>query len=217
MTIRAVISDFGGVLTTPLQGSFMHFQEVAGIPLEVLGEAIGNLQAREGAHPLAELECGRMSEADFLDRVGAEIASILGREVHMRTFTETYFAHLSTNDELIAYMAELRDRGLRMALLTNNVREWEARWRAMLPVDDIFEQVVDSAFVGMRKPDRRIYELTCERLGVPAPQCVFIDDIEINCEAAAELGMRAVHFRDTAQAIADIERLVVAAEPVPEV
>jgi putative hydrolase of the HAD superfamily len=216
MSIEAVISDFGGVLTTPLQGSFLHFQEQAGVPLEELGAALGALAERDGVHPLAELECGRLTEADFLDRLGAELTHRLGREVHMHAFTETYFSHLQPNDELIAYMAGLRNRGLRMALLTNNVREWEARWRAMLPVDAIFEVVVDSAFVGMRKPDPRIYELTCERLGVAPEACVFLDDIELNCDAAAALGMTAVHFRDNAQAIAAIES-VVAAEPVPEV
>ncbi len=214
--IEAVISDFGGVLTTPLQGSFLHFQEQAGVPLEELGAALGALEARDGVHPLAELECGRLTEADFLDRLGAELTDRLGREVHMHAFTETYFSHLQSNDELIAYMSGLRDRGLRMALLTNNVREWEARWRAMLPVDEIFELVVDSAFVGMRKPDPRIYRLTCERLGVAPGTCVFLDDIELNCEAAAALGMTVVHFRDNAQAIAAIDS-VVAAEPVPEV
>ena len=62
-------------------------------------------------------------------------------------------------------MRELRDRGYRMAILTNNVREWEELWRAKLPVDEIFELVVDSAWVGMRKPDPAIYQLTIERLG----------------------------------------------------
>jgi epoxide hydrolase-like predicted phosphatase len=220
--IEAVISDFGGVLTTPLQGSFLHFQEQAGVPLEALGAALATLEARDGAHPLAELECGRMTEADFLARVGAEISERLGREIHMHAFTETYFSHLQPNHDLIAYMATLRDRGHRMGLLTNNVREWEARWRAMLPVDEIFAVVVDSAFVGMRKPDPRIYELTCERLGVAPEACVFLDDIKLNCDAAAALGMTTVHFRDTAQAIADLEDLVgpqsvVAAQAVPEV
>ena len=92
-----------------------------------------------------------------------------------------------------------------MALLTNNVREWEPRWRAMLPVDEIFSVVVDSGFVGMRKPERGIYELTVERLGVPAAECLFLDDIELNCDAARSLGMTAVVFRDTTQAIADCE------------
>ena len=93
-----------------------------------------------------------------------------------------------------------------MALLTNNVREWEPLWRSMLPVDEIFELVVDSGFVGMRKPDPAIYELTIERLGdgVAAGECLFVDDIEVNVDAARELGMSAVHFRDNDQAIPEI-------------
>ena len=77
-----------------------------------------------------------------------------------------------------------------MALLTNNVREWEPLWRSMLPVDEIFELIVDSGFVGMRKPDAEIYELTLERLGDASPaECLFVDDVEVNIEAARELGL----------------------------
>jgi epoxide hydrolase-like predicted phosphatase len=211
--IRAVISDFGGVLTSPLIGSFAAFQDESGIPLESLGQAMQRVTERDGANPLFELETGRMTEQDFLRRIGEALQELLGRDVEMHPFAERYFANLHANDELIAFMASLRDRGLRMAILTNNVKEWEPRWRAMLPVDDIFELVVDSGFVGMRKPDREIYELTCERLGVPAAECLFVDDIEINCDAARALGMTAVHFRENAQAIAEIEAALEAAAP----
>ena len=74
----------------------------------------------------------------------------------------------------------------------------------MLPVDALFEVVVDSAFVGLRKPDPAIYRLTCERLGVAPERCVFVDDVEVNCAAAAELGMAAVLFRSSEQAIAEV-------------
>ena len=95
-----------------------------------------------------------------------------------------------------------------MAILTNNVREWEPLWRAKLPVDEIFDVVVDSAFVGMRKPEREIYELTLERLGdgIGADECLFVDDVDVNCEMAASLGMTAVHYVSAEQAIPEIER-----------
>ncbi len=121
-------------------------------------------------------------------------------------FGEAYFAHLHPNERVIDYMRQLRDRGLKLAICTNNVREWEPLWRAKLPVDEIFPIVVDSGFVGTRKPERQIYELTLERLGVPAERAVLLDDIEVNCTAAREFGMHAVWFRDTEQAIAEIER-----------
>jgi len=123
-------------------------------------------------------------------------------------FKEIFFEALDPNEPMIALMRELGAGGRRMALLTNNIREWELLWRAKLPVDEIFELVVDSAFVGMRKPDPAIYELTVERLGdgIAAAECLFVDDVAVNIEAARELGMTAVHFRDNDQAIPEIRR-----------
>ena len=75
---------------------------------------------------------------------------------------------LDANDELFAHYRTLHARGIRFAMLTNNVREWEPLWRSKLPVDEIFETVVDSAFVGLRKPDPAIYAIVLERLALPA-------------------------------------------------
>ena len=208
--VRAIVSDFGGVLTSPLLRSFAAFQDSSGIPLEALGQAMAAVGERDGANPLFELETGRLSERDFLAKLEEELRAELGRPVEMHGFAEAYFAHLETNEELISYLRLLREgRGLRLALLTNNVREWEPRWRAMIPVDDLFELVVDSAFVGMRKPEPEIYELTLQRLGVPAAAALLIDDIEVNCEAARALGMPAVWFHSTEQAIAEVDAALV--------
>jgi putative hydrolase of the HAD superfamily len=204
-TIDAVISDFGGVLTSPLMGSFKAWEADRGVPLEVLGEAMAALTEERGINPLFELETGQITEAEFLGAIGDELTARLGRPVAMDGFSEHYFANLHPNEELIAYMRELRQRRYKLAICTNNVREWEPLWRAKLPVDEIFDVVVDSAFVGTRKPDPLIYEITLERLGVSAPAAVFIDDQEQNCDAARALGMSAVWFHSTEQAIADIE------------
>lgn len=206
--ITTVISDFGGVLTTPLVDSFMAVQDRTGIETGALGRAMAAITETDGKHPLFELECGRMSEVDFMDRVAGALEPELGHRPEMHRFSEIYFEALNPNPAMIDLMAELRDTGLRMGMLTNNVREWEPRWRSMLPVDEIFELVVDSAFVDCRKPDFRIYEITLERLGVEAGECIFIDDIEINCEAADALGLTAVHFRSNDQAIPEIRQAV---------
>ncbi|MGZ5342562.1 MAG: HAD family hydrolase [Solirubrobacterales bacterium] len=206
--IRAVISDFGGVLTTPLVQSFAAVQDRTGIPFEELGKAMTEIAEREGAHPLYELEKGEITEADFLARLRQELEPVLGYPPEMHRFSEIYFEALHPNEPMIALMRELKGRGLRMAMLTNNVREWEPRWRSMLPVDEIFELVVDSAFVGCRKPEPEIYELTLIRLGdgIAASDCLFIDDIEHNCAAAEELGMTAVHYRHPEQAAGEIRK-----------
>jgi putative hydrolase of the HAD superfamily len=203
--IEAVISDFGGVLTTPLFDSFAAFQDSSGISLPELGAAMAAVAARTGNNPLFELETGRLTEAAFLQSLGEQLSAQLGREVEMHGFGERYFEHLHPNEQMIAYMRELRERGLKLAICTNNVREWESRWRSKLPVDEIFGVVVDSAFVGSRKPEPRIYELTLERLDTTPAEALFIDDIELNCAAADGLGIRSVWFRSNEQAIAEIE------------
>ena len=198
---NAFISDFGGVLTSPLSEAFLAYQEESKVSLEDLGRALGRAAEADGEHPLFALERGEMSEREFADR--------LERQLPGFSFTrqrEVYFERLVPNAPMIAFVRELRERGVRTALLTNNVREWEPLWRAKLPeIDEIFEVVVDSAFVGLRKPDPRIYELTLERLGVAAGECVFLDDLDVNCVAARALGMAAVRFEVTEPAIAAVE------------
>ena len=213
MAIRAVISDFGGVLTTPLLGSFLAFQDETGISAEALGHAMQRIAERDGEHPLFELERGRLTESEFLDLLRSELTPELGHEPELHRFSEIYFEALDPNQPMIELMRNLKARGYRMALLTNNVREWEPLWRAMLPVDEIFELVVDSGFVGIRKPEPEIYELTVERIGggIGAQECLFVDDLEDNVAAARQLGMTAIQFRSTDQAIAEIRAALDAA------
>jgi putative hydrolase of the HAD superfamily len=205
MAIEAVISDFGGVLTTPLFEAFKAYGRSSGVSPDDLSRAIQReTEAAGGRHPLYELEKGRITEAEFIRRV----ESHLGDGARLDGLRETYFANLHPNEPMIEFMRELRGRGLRMAMLTNNIREWEPLWRAKIPdIDAIFELVVDSAFVGMRKPEREIYVLTLERLGggLAAESCLFVDDVDVNCHAARELGMTAVHFTSSKQAIPEIE------------
>ena len=203
--MKAVVSDFGGVLTSPLDQLLEAFVERTGVTHEQFGAAMVRIVQEDGTHPLFALERGEITERAFLDRMDAALSAVAGREVRVPPLGERVGAALHTNDELFAYYRRLRDEGVRMALCTNNVREWEPHWRSMLPVDEVFELVVDSAFVGTRKPESRIYAITLERLGMEAGDCVFVDDLEVNVQAAREAGMHGVHFRDTGAAIAEID------------
>lgn len=203
--IEAIVSDFGGVLTSPLVDSFVGVLGSSGVTFEELGKAMATLAERQGSNPLFELETGRLSEPQFMGALADELSARRGSRVELDEFGERYFRHLQPNEHLIDYMSGLHERGYKLAICTNNVREWEGRWRAMLPVDEIFDVVVDSAFVGSRKPERRIYEITLERLGTSSRETLFIDDVEVNCQAAREVGMEAIHFRATDQAIEAIE------------
>ena len=202
--IEAVISDFGGVLTTPLVQSFMAFQDQTGITTENLGKAMQAATAANGQNPLFEMERGEITEDAFLAKLTEHLEPLLGHRPEMHRFKEIYFEALHPNHEMIDLMRELKGTGYRMAMLTNNVKEWEPLWRSMLPVDEIFETVVDSAFVGCRKPESRIYAIVLERLKLPAESCLFIDDVKVNCEGAERAGIAAVHFRENEQAIREI-------------
>jgi len=204
--IEAVISDFGGVLTTPLIQSFMAFQDRTGISGEVLGKGMQAATEANGENPLFEMERGEISEVAFLDLLTEHLEPLLGHPPQMHSFKEIYFEALEPNPAMIELMRELKGEGYRMAMLTNNVREWEPWWRPMLPVDEIFETVVDSGFVGCRKPESKIYAIMLERLALPAESCLFVDDVKVNCEGAERAGMTAVHFEDNEQAIAGIRK-----------
>jgi putative hydrolase of the HAD superfamily len=194
---RALITDFGGVLTSPLHEGFLAYQEESGVSLEQLGRAMARATEEHGDHPLFQLERGEITEAEFRGRIEPHLED--GFDLtRLRT---VYFERMEPNQTMIELVRELRGGGVRTALLTNNVREWEPLWRSKLPeIDELFEVVVDSAFVGVRKPDPAIYELTLERLGVGADECVFVDDLEPNCETARALGMLAVRFESPGQA-----------------
>jgi putative hydrolase of the HAD superfamily len=203
--IRAVVSDFGGVLTSPLLEAFERLRDGIDVRPEAYTEAMAHSLRHDGVHPLYALERGEITEREFLARVERGLSEAAGMHVSLDSLGAHLMAAMGPNREMFDhYRALRRDRGLRFALCTNNVREWESRWRSILPIDELFEVVVDSAFVGSRKPEPEIYAITLERLGLPAAACAFVDDLEVNVAAAREAGMHGIVFRDTRQAIAEL-------------
>jgi putative hydrolase of the HAD superfamily len=204
--IRAVICDFGGVLTNKLIDAFAAFQDETGISMEQLGRGMQRVAERDGEYPLFRLERGEVTEQHFLNDLAWGLEPELGHRPTLHRFKEIWFEALHPNQPMLDLMRELGGLGYRMAILTNNVREWEELWRSKLAVDEIFELVVDSAWVGMRKPEPEIYHLTIERLdsGLQPAQCLFVDDNELNVEAARDLGMSAVRFASNEQAVPEI-------------
>ena len=198
-----LISDFGGVLTTPLQAGFLAYEEESGVSPAALGTAMARAADEHGEHPLFVLERGEITATEFRERIERH----LDDSFDLARLSTIFFERLEPNRPMIDFIRDLRGRGVRAALLTNNVREWEPLWRSKLPeIDELFELVVDSAFVGLRKPDPAIFTLTLDRLGGVEPgRCVFVDDLEVNCEAARALGIAAVRFDTASQAIPEIE------------
>jgi putative hydrolase of the HAD superfamily len=209
--IKAVISDFGGVVTLPLFDAFKRAHEEIGIPVEALGKAMQLVASRASEPPLWTLERGQMTEPDFIDGLATALSEVLGRPIDLDGYGARLMGELEPNDALLAYYRSLRERGVRLAILTNNVREWHDAWRTKFAIDDLFELVVDSGFEGTRKPEPEIYARTLSRLGLPGEACAFVDDLEVNLPPARDAGMHAIHFRDTAQTVRELDALVVAA------
>jgi putative hydrolase of the HAD superfamily len=109
---------------------------------------------------------------------------------------------------VITLVHDLRDAGIRLGVLTNNVRELRERWWPMMDFANIFHDIVDSHEVGMRKPNPAIYRLALERLGAPAHRTAFLDDAASNVSAAIDVGIHGVVVdEDPTSAVSTVRRL----------
>jgi putative hydrolase of the HAD superfamily len=213
--VEAVIWDYGGVISSPLFRGIGRFEADMGYPqgsvLElifgegtyVVGDGGGDPcdGAAEAAsavtHDWHRLEIGEIALDEYFAGVIARAPAVLGREIDLDAYRRfTRDMPLGIHWPVVHRIRRLRQDGLKVALLTNNVKEFGSAWRSTFPVDELFEVVVDSSEVGMRKPDARIYLLTCERLGVAPTASVFVDDNRDNVEAARAVGIEAIHFGD---------------------
>jgi putative hydrolase of the HAD superfamily len=206
--IQAVVTDFGGVLTTPLLEAFTRANAQIGISADELRAAMRLSAERAHEPPLFTLERGQITEPEFIADLGRSLEEVLGRPVDLDGYGARLMGSLERNEPLLAYYRRLHERGVRFAILTNNVREWQPLWRARLAADDLFELIVDSGFEGVRKPEPEIYALTLERLELPGDACAFVDDLEVNLPPATAAGMHAVQYRDPGQAIAELDALL---------
>ncbi|MEU4476018.1 HAD family phosphatase [Micromonospora sp. NPDC023888] len=206
--IDTIVVDYGGVLTNPLRETYAAFAARVGIGIEEIMRAFADATRRLGRTPMAALEVAAITERQMVDELLAELPEGTGDPLAGRPFGELWFQGRRANKEFLDYLRELRADGFRLALLTNNVREWEQRWRAQIPVDELFSVVVNSAHEGVRKPDPRIYRILLGRLDARAEQCLFVDDDAANCAAARQLGIRTVQFTHTAQAVESLDEIL---------
>ncbi|MHB8513242.1 MAG: HAD family hydrolase [Actinomycetota bacterium] len=206
MELEAAIFDFGGVLTTSVADAFGRFDTALGVEP---GTIINLMRQRHiDESPFHQLEKGLISEAQYYDELRARLEQHFGRTLEWpddpRVIRKNLVGSLKRNEEMLAAI-EMMAEHYKIGMLTNNVREW-SEWRSKYPMH-LFETVVDSCEVGMRKPDPEIYKLTCERLGVSPERAVFVDDLEINVEGARSIGMRGIHFTSTDEVLAELEGL----------
>lgn len=208
MTIEAVVFDFGGVFTTsPFSGLHAWHVERGLDPEQGLRLVFGPYD-QDTDHPWHRLERGEVALMAAAEQIKA-VAAEEGLELELSEMFGAMGGSDGVRTDMVDLVLDLRARGYRTALITNNIKEFADGWRAMIPVDDMFEHVVDSSAVGMRKPDPRIYRLALDALGVEPAASVFLDDAEGNLVAARALGMRTVLVEDDhTGAVAELERLL---------
>jgi len=202
----AVVFDFSGVVVS----------SAFGVLTAVLGDQLDEDAAlelllgpydRDTDHPWHRVERGELELMAWARHVEAEAAD-RGLQVDWDA-VRRMFGEMTVHDVVVDRVVALRADGYRTALLTNNVKEGSDTWRALVPVDDLFDVVVDSSSVGMRKPDPRIFALTLERLGGIEPaRAVFLDDHPGNVDGARRAGLAAILVADPADAVAELDALL---------
>lgn len=196
MTAPFVWVDFGGVLTSPIAAAWQALVERTGLPGPVLRQAIDAVAADFGMELLEPLERGAVSQARWGRLVTAALAPRTCA-LDLTCWAEYWYRGREINHELLDALAGLRDRGVRLGLLTNSVAEWEPQRQALLPDTGLFDLQIKSHEIGLRKPDPEIYVLAEERAGSPPGCCLLVDDAPVNCVAARARGWSAVHHTST--------------------
>jgi putative hydrolase of the HAD superfamily len=195
---RAVLTDFGGVLTTSIFEAFAAYSATVSGDPQLFG-ALFRSDPAAGAL-LVEHECGRIDQARFEQGI-AELLAPRGVQVPAPGFVDAFQALLKPDEEMIAAMLALRAAGIPVAIVSNSLGDDAYRGYDLAALADT---TVISGEVGVRKPSRAIYELACARLGVEPSDCVMIDDLEHNLHGAARLGITGLHHTDSRQTIATL-------------
>jgi epoxide hydrolase-like predicted phosphatase len=194
---RGLLVDYGGVLTSNLFDSFRSFCELEGLEPDTV-----MLRFREDDRCralLIDLETGRLTEEEF----EPQFADVLG--VGAPELIDRLFAGSRPDQAMLDAVHRARRAGIRTGLISNS---WGTRRYDRTLLDRLFDGIVISGEVGMRKPTPEIYEMSAERIGVAPADCVFVDDLPFNLKPAQQLGMAAVHHTDAAATIDELERLL---------
>jgi putative hydrolase of the HAD superfamily len=198
--IRAVLFDFAGVLTSSPWGALA---AAGGGNLELI---IGTYE-QDTDHPWHQVERGEMTIVDWMTAV-QQLGEEQGVEVDFSPL-RALLGDMTVHDPIVDHVRALREQGYKLALVTNNVREGAAAWRSLVPVDELFDVVIDSSEVGMRKPNPAIYLHTLELLGVRDPaSAVFLDYAPGNVEGARRAGLWGILVDDTDDALDELDRLL---------
>jgi putative hydrolase of the HAD superfamily len=201
--IRGVIIDWGGVMTNPIFDTVDAWIRAEDIDrdsyTEVMRAWVMDAYGDGADNPIHALERGECTNEEFERRLAERLTHADGRPVDAARLLTRMFAATALETAMHDLVKALRRAGLRTALLSNSWGNGDYP-RHLFP--ELFDVVVISAEVGMRKPEERIFRHTAELLGLQPRECVFIDDVEANILAAQAIGLEAVHHREPGPTVA---------------
>ncbi len=185
-----MIFDVGGVLAATGRHSDFSRRFPGEDPAVITRIILGDY-GEDGDHPWHRLERGEITLAENR-RLNREAFQAAGITIPAPPPGQAPVMEFVLNEPVVQLVHDLKAAGLRLGVLTNNVAEFKEAWRGMLPFDDLFDDIVDSHEVGLRKPNPAIYQLALARLGADAGRTAFLDDVPSNVAAAQGVGMLAV-------------------------
>ena len=199
---EALLIDFGGVLTTSVFDSFAAFCRAEGLPADALRDSFARDEV--AARLLVDAEEGRLSDEEFGRRLAARLCAGTDLELDPDGLLERMNAGLRPEPVMVHATAAIRGSGVTTVLVSNSLGGSTYAW---CNFDELFDHVVISSEVGVRKPSRRIFRLAAERAGVPPERCVAVDDLEHNLVGARRVGMRTILHTDPATTLAELEQV----------
>ncbi len=205
--LKGLVVDFGGVLTTPLQDAMVRFSNDVGIELQDLVRAALAAYAGSTDSLVTDFETGKITEAEFSKAFAKRLTELTGVHIDPEGLVTRLFADLRLEDDMLSVVAGARSAGYKTALLSNS---WGLDLYPHDRLHTLFDVVIISGEVGLRKPDPAIFALTTEKLGLQPSECLFVDDHPGHVAAAAEAGMRSIlHITPeaTVEALQEILRL----------
>lgn len=206
--IQAVLFDFGGVFTASPFEAARDFAESIGVDPAVMLDTVFGPYDVDTDHPWHRLERGEMHLGDARDEI-LELGVSRGFEADLFRVLAALGRSGGPRHAFLDRARRLRTHGVASAIVTNNVREFREAWRALIPVDELFDVVVDSCELGVRKPNPVIFHKALELLSVPASSALFLDDYEGNVAAARSLGIHGIVVgTDPTGALAEFDRML---------
>ncbi|MDP9239470.1 MAG: HAD family phosphatase [Actinomycetota bacterium] len=202
--LRGLIVDYGGVLTTALDDTMTAWMSADGVdPVQFAALMRRWLAPEAHVNPVHELETGRLPVPEFERLLAAELRRPDGAELEATGMVARMLAGFRPAAPMTRVVAQAKAAGIRTALLSNS-------WGLDYPREGwptLFDVVVISGEVGMRKPEERIYRHTAELIGLNAEECVFVDDLAHNVRGAVAAGMVGVHHTDARTTTGELEAL----------